>query len=350
MKRWIVIVAIILGILGITGFFVYDYFIHLNDPMVSEAADTEIFEVSSGSSFKAVVDKLEANGYIRSATYSQYLYKTKGPFEIKAGEFEISKSMTTQAILEHLSSNKNAIQKVYTFQLIPGFRQKDYAKEIASKGYLSEEAILNAWNSEEFLQPLIDKYEVLTEDILSDNLFSKLEGYLFPDTYEVKQDATILQVTTKVLDHLEKYYKSNKDKFEATGRTTHEVFSLASIVQAEASTSEDMFKVGSVINNRLKSKMRLGMSVTVCYAKQIFNNWQECEKTSFDSPYNTYQHAGIPIGPIGNPSIAALEAMISPIETSYLYFIADVYGDNTMYFANTLKEHQANIDKYLRRP
>ncbi len=349
MKKWIIIISIILGLVGITGYFVYDYFIHLGDPMSSETVEKESFEVDSGSSFNTVVAKLESEGFIRSASYSKYLNKSKGPFVPKAGEFEISKSMSTQEILEYLSDSKNIVQKVYTFTLIPGLRQKDYAKAIASKGYVTEESLLEAWNSEAFLQPLIDKYEVLSEDILSDNLFSKLEGYLFPETYEVMQEASILEITTKILDLTERYYKTNKSKFEATKLSTHDIFTLASIVQAEAAKPIDMKNVGSVIYNRLDKKMKLGMSATVCYAKQIFNDWRQCELVVFDSPYNTYQHVGLPIGPIGNPSVTALNAIIDPIETEYLYFISDVYSvEKTMYFAKTSKEHQANVDKYLR--
>lgn len=348
MKKWLVGIAVVLLTLGIVGYFVYDYFTHLGDPISIETQEAQRFEVVSGSSFKAVVNNLEQKGLIRSATYAQYLNRSEN-FSLKAGEFEISPDMSTQEILSHLSNSQNIIEKVYRFTLIPGKRQNDYAKSIASHGFLREQEISEAWNDEAFLRPLIDKYSVLTDDILTDNLFSKLEGYLFPETYEVMQDATILQVTTKILDQMERYYVANKAAFDATELSIHEVMTLASIVQAEASRSDDMAKVGSVIYNRLADNIKLGMSVTVCYAKQIFDDWEECERTSFDSPYNTYQHAGIPIGPIGNASVPAIHGVIQPIETSYYYFIADVLGDNTMYFAETFSEHQANINKYLKR-
>ena len=97
--------------------------------------------------------------------------------------------------------------------------------------------------------------------------------------------------------------------------------------------------------------MPLQSSVTVCYAidydKQT-DNWQSCEVNSdFDSPYNTYQHDGLPPGAIENAGTAALEAVLNPNQTDYYYFMADVYGDGTVYFARTLDEHNANVNKYL---
>ena len=97
--------------------------------------------------------------------------------------------------------------------------------------------------------------------------------------------------------------------------------------------------------------MPLQSSVTVCYALDITqdDNWQACEMNpTFDSPYNTYMYGGLPPGPIENPGSEAINAVLNPAKHDYYFFMADVYGDGTVYYAKTLEEHEANVDKYLR--
>jgi UPF0755 protein len=112
---------------------------------------------------------------------------------------------------------------------------------------------------------------------------------------------------------------------------------------------EDMRLIAGVFYNRLRINMPLQASPTVCYSLYEFESWLECERrTSIDSPYNTYVYRGLPVGPILNPSEMAITATLNPQPTDYLYFMADVYGDGTIYFAKTLAEHEANVNKYLR--
>ena len=110
--------------------------------------------------------------------------------------------------------------------------------------------------------------------------------------------------------------------------------------------------IAGVFFNRMAIDMKLQSSVTVCYAidKEKEDNWMKCEvNPNFDSPYNTYKYAGLPPGPILNPGKSAIEATLNPTSSKYLYFMADVYGDGKVYYAETYNEHSANVKKYLKK-
>lgn len=130
-----------------------------------------------------------------------------------------------------------------------------------------------------------------------------------------------------------------------------ELITFASIVQYEASTKTDMEMIAGVFQNRMKLGMSLDSSVTVCYVLyDDMTSGEDCEvNTHIDSPYNTYKNAGLPIGPILNPGAAAIDAVLHPKDNDYLYFVADIYGDGKVYYAKTLQEQEANIDKYNLR-
>ena len=126
----------------------------------------------------------------------------------------------------------------------------------------------------------------------------------------------------------------------------HDVITLASVVQFEAGKEEDMRMISQVFLNRMDIGMRLESSVTVCYALYEYDSWKDCENydnQTLDSRYNTYLYSGLPIGPITNPSKLAILSTIQPKDNDYLFFLADVYGDGTVYYAKTYAEHQANI-------
>ena len=179
----------------------------------------------------------------------------------------------------------------------------------------------------------------------------KLEGYLYPETYSFHKDATAKQITETFLDQFQKTIAPYEADIKKSGMSMQEVITFASIVQYEASTKEDMEMIAGVFQNRLKQGMTLDSSVTVCYALyDDMTSGEDCEvNTHIDSPYNTYKNAGLPIGPILNPGAMAIQAVLHPKANDYLYFVADIYGDGKVYYARTLDEQEANIDKYNLR-
>ena len=182
------------------------------------------------------------------------------------------------------------------------------------------------------------------DDLNNSNYKVKLEGYLFPDTYYLGKEDSIDEITRIMLDRFEVMYKENKELFSKSQYSVQQVISLASVVQFEASSKEDMEMIAGIFHNRLEQNMKLQSSVTVCYALyDDFKDPKDCETNpEIDSPYNTYLHEGLPIGPILNPGDDAIKAVLAPKKTDYLFFAADIYNklDGKVHYSKTYKEHQ----------
>ena len=168
-----------------------------------------------------------------------------------------------------------------------------------------------------------------------------------PETYIVNKETTAEELTEQVLNQTLTVYQKYASLISKSSLSIHQIYTLASIVQYEGGgDSETLKNIASVFYNRLNINMPLQSSVTVCYAidfDKMTDKWQACEVNSeFDSPYNTYKYAGLPPGPIENAGTAALEAVLSPNDTNYLYFMAEV-KTGKVYFASTYEEHLQNI-------
>lgn len=314
---------------------------------VSSQSEIVEFKVEQGDSMNSVIQRLKQEQVIKNQTMAKIYVKLHSINEVKAGDFKLDKSWTTPEILAYLGVSENAKAQEITITFQENLWAKDIAKKLSEQFPISEETFLSLWNDTEFLNELISEYEFLTEDILKDEYRVKLEGYLFPETYSFKKDATAEEITRTFLDHFDVIYQKHRDEFENSERSIHENVILASMVQFEASKEEDMYLVAGVFQNRLDIDMTLGSSVTVCYALyDDFDSPESCElQYDIDSPYNTNLYTGLPIGPVINPGETAILAALHPQETEYLYFCADIYGDGTVYFSKTLEEHEAMMKK-----
>ena len=187
------------------------------------------------------------------------------------------------------------------------------------------------------------------DDLNNSNYKVKLEGYLFPDTYFLEKNDSLDDITRVLLDRFDVMYKENKKAFDQSDLSIHRIISLASVVQFEASEPGDMAKIAGVFYNRLDQGMKLQSSVTVCYALyDDFNDPKDCETNpEVDSPYNTYLHEGLPIGPILNPGDEAIKAVLNPKKTDYLFFAADIYNkvDGKVHYTKTYEEHLEECEK-----
>lgn len=325
------------------------YLVNSSLKPIANKSDIVNFYVAENDNLSSITSKLEDNNIIVSA----FMAKLHGKFISKpnfvVGNFELDRAWSTTDIFDYLSDPANVVSNEVSVTIIPGSWAKDIAKTLSEKIDVSSDEILDLWNDQDYLKEMIAQYDFLTNDILNDDLRVALEGYLAPNTYNFYIDASPREITKTLLDQTNKIYKENEAAFLASEYSVHELFTLASITQYESGRYEDDLIIAGVWYNRLNLGMKLESSVTVCYALYEFDSWEECEtKIAIDSPFNTYLYSGIPIGPILNPSEGSIKATLAPSKTDYLFFIADVYGDNTVYFAETFEEHQANIDKYLK--
>lgn len=312
------------------------------------------FEVSSSQTARTVAERLKEEGIVRNADIAYYYSRYKKLSDIKAGSFLLDKSWDLQHILEVLNDSSEASQDQVTVSVIEGDWCKDIAWRFEQVTNVTAEELIALWNNREWIESMMDEYPFLTEEMFQDDVRIYMEGYLAPETYSVNAKTTAEEITCRMLDQSLVIYEEFEDRIKANELSVHEIYTLASIVQYEGGGTNDevLKKIASVFFNRMDAGMNLGSSVTVCYAIDFDrqeDDWQACEVNGdFDSPYNTYMHTGLPPGGIENAGRAALEAVMDPLDTDYYYFMADVLGDGTVYFAETYEEHSANVAKYLQ--
>jgi UPF0755 protein len=175
------------------------------------------------------------------------------------------------------------------------------------------------------------------------------EGLLFPAKYPVGKKSDPADVLKKMVQRAEAEYQKLdlESKAEKAGKTPEEIIIIASLVQAEAQEDEDFGKVSRVIYNRLEKNMYLGFDSTINYAKGESKLNTTIDDTKFKSPYNTYQHKGLPPGPIDSPGLQAIEAALNPTKGNWLYFVTVKPGDTR--FTDSAAEHQRNVEDFNRQ-
>lgn len=345
----ICLIIIILGIIG-GGYYYYNDSLKPVATKKSNKGKTfedQTFVVEKGMSSKAVLNKLYKEGLIQDKNTTYIYLKLHKNVNFKAGSYVLNKSMSFEEILDIIDGGK-VIDDSLTIRFIPGKRLTTYAKQISEVYGYSEDEILNLWNDKEYLQELIDKYWFLTDEILNDRLYYALEGYLCPDTYQFAKDASIKDITEKMLDETGKQLSNYKTDIEKSRFTIHEMLTMASIVELEGSNSDDRKGVAGVFYNRLDDGWSLGSDVTTYYGAKVEmaerDLWQwEIEQANDYNTRHPSMAGKLPIGPICNPSLKSVEASIEPEKHDYYYFVADKNGKT--YFNYTNAEHQATINK-----
>ena len=348
MKKILVIIVIaifLFFVLGGIGVFVF----YNNGLKAVDSNNTEevLFEVKKNTFGAALIDDLDKAGLIKNKMVAKVYLKLKSYSPI-AGVYSLNKSMKLEDIMKKISTPGAAIENSITVQFIEGRRLTDYVTVISKNFNCSEEEVLNTLQDKDYLKELIEKYWFLTDEILNDKLYYALEGYLYPDTYAFREDASIKDVIEKLLDETKKRLDPLKNEIEESKFSVHELLTMASIVELEGGNSDDRAGVAGVFYNRLKSGMSLGSDVTTYYGAKIKMSdrdlWQkEIEEVN---GYNTRPAAmagKLPIGPICSPSIDSIKASLEPTDHDYYYFVADKYKKT--YFSKTYQEHVNTINK-----
>lgn len=313
---------------------------------ISKNSEPVLFEVNGDvNGLNQAIHKLEEENLIHSAFFTKIQAKMNGFNKIYAGTYKISESMNSYEILD-LFNDPDAANHEVIVQLTEGYWARDMAKKISDATGTSSDDYIKLWNDKDFVAKMIERYDFIPKEVLNQNGAKVLlEGYLYPDTYRINTMHTLEEVTEIILDNGQKKYDRVKDKISKSKLSPHEIFTLASIVEYEASGLEDMKKVAGVFMNRLEIGMPLQSSVTICYTLYDFEDWTDCESAAgnqTDSPYNTYIYKGLPPGPILNPSLKSIEATLDYDKNDYFFFIADVYDvlDGEVHYQKTYEEHE----------
>ena len=312
------------------------------DSPVSDDDTEVVFVVQEGETATGIANRLEKEGLIRNALVFRLLARNRGlDAGIEAGEHRLRRNMRTSEVLAALQS---ASARQDRMTVLEGWRAIEIADEAEFRGIATREEFLALAGSGNW------PYDFLRDRPPA----SSLEGYLFPDTYELTPGITARDLIGKMLDNFNLRVLPEWDKRPRDLELTlHEAITLASIVEREAQVPEERPLIAGVYLNRLRRGMLLQADPTVQYAlvdvpAPTFGGYWKKELSaadlSVDSPYNTYRTPGLPPGPICNPGLASIQAALRPAATEYLYFVAK--GDGSHVFAETLAEHDENVRLY----
>jgi len=311
---------VLIGLLGIgciLFLFLFFYLSNLNKPPHSFPINFTV-EIEGGTAGGQALKILKENNVIRSEIYARLkLREIEQGRTIKAGTYEFSEPITTTEVLESLLNGSN-VTNALVLTLPEGF----HAREI--NDYIPDGI------ETEFDATLFDSYE----------------GYLFPDTYFITEDMSQEDLLTLLRETRNEKISQYSQQIANNTLAEEEVVILASILEREANTEESMRLVSGILQNRLEIGMALQVDATFDYLLGKESSELTEEDLQIDSPYNTYTNRGLPPTPISNPGLLAIDAVLNPIKTDYLYYLTG--NDGEFYYATTFEEHKRNKERYLR--
>ena len=295
-----------------------------------------IFIVPSGASTTKIAALLKEQNLIKSEQGFKMLSKDLGSDgKMQAGTYMIGPSMSAEAIINKLVAGDIYIETV-SFTIPEGYEVRHVVDYLEEQGLVDREAFIGALENDAF------DNEFLTE---IDRGY-RLEGYLFPDTYEIELGASEHEIIQLMLNRFDRFLTDDiKNELHAKDMTLDEFVIMASIVEREAQLEEERGKVASVFYNRIDKKMLFQSCATVQYVLGERKDVLSYDDIAIDSPYNTYKNLGLTPSPIANPGEASLMAALYPEDTDYLYFRRSVKDDGSHVFSKTLREHEAARNK-----
>ncbi len=293
--------------------------------------------IEPGTSARAILEQLEDQGILADATLARlYLVYRLGNPALKAGEYRFEKELTTPQVLARLLRGEVVSHRL---TLVEGLTLAETAAAIAEAGFGRREALIEAMGATELVADL-------------DPEATDLEGYLFPDTYSfargTSEAAIVKTMVTAFRERFERHVRPLIE--DPAAWPPRRLVTLASIVEKEAGLDPERPLVAAVFANRLDRGIGLYADPTVIYALKLEGRWDGNLRRGdleLDSPYNTYRYPGLPPSPICSPGLASLLAAAEPADVPYLYFVSR--NDGSHVFAETLAEHNRNVERWQKR-
>ncbi|HFC9197207.1 endolytic transglycosylase MltG [Enterococcus lactis] len=350
-RKIILVIALTLLIIGgFLGFTVYRYVDSGLKPLDKSDNQLVQVEIPSGSSNKQIGEILEKDNIIKSGIVFNYYTKFKNLTGFQAGYYQLAPNMTLDEIGKQLQEGGTSEPtKVADGKIaIPeGYDIDQIAERVAKVTGKDKKEFLDLVNDETFFNELHQKFpELLESASKAENTKYRLEGYLFPATYDYYTSTSlkdlVIEMVNKTNTVMQNYYSAIKQK----NLTVQEVLTLASLVEKEGVKENDRKNIAQVFFNRIKANMPLQSDISVLYALGEHKELVTYEDTAVDSPYNLYTNTGYGPGPFDNPSEEAIKAVLEPAENDYYYFVADTSTGN-VYFAKTYEEHMELVEKYV---
>ena len=339
--NWLITVVWVSAVLAVSVFIASFALSSINDLVGFSKESKEVqITIPEGYDLSEIAELLKDNGVIDEPfTFEVYARVKDMDQKLDSGTFTLNSNLGYDQIFQILK-RKEAAKNVVSVTFYEGMRLSDIAKRLEENGVCGYDEFMEAVKTEVF------EYEFESMMGTSEYIYYKWEGYLFPDTYEFFTDSSPRSVMAKFIDNFNSKISGYYDRMKEMGMSLDEVITLASVIQSEAAYREDMEKVSSAFHNRLAEGSGLPYlqsDVTWFYYEQEIMPFVEDQELSdtYHTSYDTYYKRGLPVGPICNPGINAIEAALYPANTDYYYFVTDKEGK--FYYASTLAEHEANI-------
>lgn len=320
----------------------------------------ELSKVSNDSTLKKIVIEKGSIDSIAVTLYKNHLIRSKFAFKLyvrlhknnklMAATYNLSEDMGSRKIADILHKGKKIDDDIkITFK--EGINMRVIASIISKETNNSEDDVYNLLQDDEYLDEIIAKYWFLDDDIKNKNIYYSLEGYLYPNTYNFSSvDSSVREIFAQMLDETNRQLSKYKEVISKNSFSIHEVMTLASIVELEGTTLEERKKIAGVFINRLNNNMNLGSDVTTYYGAKVDMGKRDLysEEVAECNSYNTRcaTFKKLPISPICNSSIEAIDAVLNYDKNDYFYFVAD--KNKKIYFSKTQLEHSNTINKLKR--
>ena len=361
LKGFFVTVFILLILLGVGSFFGYRYVESALQPVDANSKQYVTVQIPEGANLQQIGDTLEKSELVKHGFIFSLYAKYKDYNDLKSGYYNLQKSMSTDDIIKELQKGGTPQpQEVALANLtIPeGYTLDQIAQTVGQlqgdfKEPLTADAFLAKVQDETFISQLVAKYPTLLESLPTkeSGVRYRLEGYLFPATYAIKESTTIESLIDEMVAAMDKNLSAHYTAIKEKNLTVNELLTIASLVEKEGLKTDDRKLIAGVFYNRLNLGMPLQSNIAILYAEgKLGQNISLADDAAIDttinSPYNDYTNLGLMPGPVDSPSLDAIEASINQTKSDNLYFVANVQ-DGKVYFATTREEHDRNVAEHV---
>ncbi|WP_172930026.1 endolytic transglycosylase MltG [Streptococcus sp. 3874] len=360
-KAFVISFLVFLALLSAGGYFGYQYVQSSLQPVDASSKQYVTVGIPEGSNVQEIGTTLEKAGLVKHGLIFSFYAKYKNYTDLKAGYYNLQKSMSTEDLLKELQkggTDEPQEPVLATLTIPEGYTLDQIAQAVGQlqgdfKEPLTADAFLAKVQDENFISQAVAKYPTLLESLPAKDSGARyrLEGYLFPATYSIKESTTVESLIDEMLAAMDKnlspYYSTIKSK----NLTVNELLTIASLVEKEGAKTEERKLIAGVFYNRLNRDMPLQSNIAILYAQgKLGQNISLAEDvaidTNIDSPYNVYKNVGLMPGPVDSPSLDAIESSINQTKSDNLYFVADV-TEGKVYYANNQEDHDRNVAEHV---
>ena len=360
-KAFFISLLIFLGLISAGAYFGYQYVQSSLQPVDADSKQYVTVQIPEGSNVQEIGKTLEDAGLIKHGLVFSLYAKYKNYADLKSGYYNLQKSMSTEDIIHELQKGGTAEAQepvLATLTIPEGYTIDQMAQAVGQlqgdfKEPLTADAFLAKVQDDSFISQEVAKYPSLLESLPTKESGARyrLEGFLFPATYSIKESTTIESLIDEMLAAMDKTLAPHYSTIKSKNLTVNELLTIASLVEKEGAKTEDRKLIAGVFYNRLNLGMPLQSNIAILYAQGKLGQKISLADdagidTSINSPYNVYTNLGLMPGPVDSPSLDAIEASINQTKSDNLYFVANV-TDGKVYYAATQEEHDRNVAEHV---